>query len=212
MCPQTRVTMSAPNSPLRGKTQPCRLLDTQPQTDPASLGQRDHPMQGEMLSLESKPCPVRAVQRQKITACQSACKNTKLHPIPNCKPPSSFTSNWPLYHPATCENTEQNLSSVCWTLTCLKALSTPISEFTLGCLSKTNPTIKRVISTGNLNSNSTGNISQGKERCKRAHLPVLLRRSRQEKVTAKHSQFTSRNIRLVANYLKILDILLYVTP
>lgn len=50
-------------------------------------------MQGEKLSLESKPGPASAVQCPKITTCQ---KNTKLHPIPYCKPPSRFTSNWPL--------------------------------------------------------------------------------------------------------------------
>lgn len=90
------LTMSVPNSPLGGKTQSCRLLGTEPRTDPATLGQRDHPMQGEILSLESKPCPVRSVQHQNSLLAKVHEKNTKLHPIPYCKPPSSFTSNWPL--------------------------------------------------------------------------------------------------------------------
>lgn len=86
--PRGLLTMSVPNSPLRGKTQSCRLLGQ-------SLTQTWlHWDKGTIpCKVRNSPWKANPVQCQKITTCQ---KNTKLHPIPYPKPPSSFTSNWPL--------------------------------------------------------------------------------------------------------------------
>lgn len=89
--------MSVPNSPFIGKAQSCKLLGTEPHTDQAALGQRDNPMQGwdtllgkHSLCSESSAAPT----NHYLLKCRKK-KTKKFHPVPYCKSPPSFTSNWP---------------------------------------------------------------------------------------------------------------------